>query len=662
MIPVILNSPEPMVNVRVITLKDYSEQTLKTLHRVGVLHVEQGEELQPVDRAAIESQQKEVSELSAFVSDLLGYITEKQRVSPGEDVEVIYTRPFGEIGREVRSLYTRFTELYQKAVRIDEEIKALTEQKKYLGSLPQRYGIRLGDLKFSGDYLFSRVFTLPTEAYETLHDELEANLLEGAVGVVDNETVVHAIGKMENLETVESLISGAEGKILPIPDRDLTLGEFLEKSEDELHRLEEKSNKFYQELRSKVKQELERIALLRGALMAENQRLSVLTKACEAKYVTLVEGWIPEGNLESAVFELRKNVDYVFIDTRRPEPSEEPPTKMKNPTALRPFQVVVNLFAIPKYREWDPTPIIACSFAFFFGLMLADVVYAVGLMLGTRFLLPKLVDDTESEGFKLFQRLLYISSGVGLIIGLLTGTYMGDFYRFFGVESLVLSAGVERILGNPITFIMLALLIGLIHVNIGHMLALIRGIKERQKGVVPSKIGIFGLQICGIPIMLHTILRVDIPLLTTQTYSILGYALVASLVLVIASSVRQKGIFLGGLFWIFDLTGLLGDIMSYSRLAGVGLATFYLATVFNMMAEWLPTLPFLGAVIGGIVAVVILIFGHLINMMLAGLACFIHALRLCFVEFLFKFYEGGGREFSPFILRKRPSVLIGVKS
>jgi len=662
MIPVILNSPEPMVKVRVITLKDYSEQALKTLHKVGVLHVEQGEELKPVDKAAIEGQQKEVSELLAFVGGILGYITEKQQVSPGEDVEVIYTRPFGEIGREVRSLYTRFAELYQKAVKINEEIKALTEQKRYLGALTQHHDIRLRDLKFSGDYLFSRVFILPTEAYETLHDELEENLLESAVGAVDNETVVYAIGKRENLEAVESLVGGAEGKILPIPDRDLTLGEFLEKSEGELHRLEEKSTELYQELQGKVGQELKRIALLRGALIAENQRLSVLTKACEAKYVTLVGGWVPEDNLESTVFELRKNVDYVFIDTRRPEPSEEPPTKMKNPTPLRPFQVIVNLFAIPKYREWDPTPIIAYSFAFFFGLMLSDVVYAVGIMLGTRFFLPKLVDDRESEGFKLFQRVLYISSGVGLISGLMTGTYLGDFYRFFGVESLALSAGVERILGNPITFIMLSLLIGLIHMNIGHMLALIRGIKERQKGVVPNKIGIFGLQICGIPIMLHTILRVDIPLLTTQTYSILGYALVASLVLVIASSVRQKGIFLGGLFWIFDITGLLGDIMSYSRLAGVGLATFYLATVFNMMAEWLPTLPFLGAVIGGIVAVVILIFGHLINMMLAGLACFIHSLRLCFVEFLFKFYEGGGREFSPFILRKRPSVLIGVKS
>jgi len=78
--PLILNSPESMVKVRVMTLKDYSEQTFKTLHKVGVLHVEEAKELGPADKGAIESQRKEVSELRTFVSNMLSYITEKQQV------------------------------------------------------------------------------------------------------------------------------------------------------------------------------------------------------------------------------------------------------------------------------------------------------------------------------------------------------------------------------------------------------------------------------------------------------------------------------------------------------------------------------------------------------------------------------------------------------
>jgi len=125
---------------------------------------------------------------------------------------------------------------------------------------------------------------------------------------------------------------------------------------------------------------------------------------------------------------------------------------------------------------------------------------------------------------------------------------------------------------------------------------------------------------------------------------------------------------LGGIFWIFDLTGFLGDIMSYSRLAGVGLATFYLASSFNLLAEWFSSTlsnlitGTLGFIIGSIVAVIMLLAFHVFNLLLSSLAAFIHSLRLCFVEFLLKFYEGGGKKYAPFHLRYRRHVIVGTKS
>lgn len=662
MTPLILNSPESMVKVRVITLKDYSEPTFKTLHKLGVLHIEESRELKPVDKAAVESQHKEASELLTFVGNMLSYITEKQQVLPGEDAEVIYTKPFGEIGREVRSLYTRFAELHEKTVKIDKEIEQLAEQKKYLGAFSQQHDLRLRDLRFSGDYLFSTVFVLSTEAYETLHNQLNKYLLGGIIGTVENETVLYAISKVENREAIESLITNAGGKILLIPDEDLTLRKFLEKTEDKLHRLEEKLTKLYEELQTKAGQELRSIALFRLALIAENQRLSVLAKACEARYVTLIEGWIPENNIESAIFDLKENIDYVFIDTRKPEPSEEPPTKLKNPAGLKPFQVVVNLFGDPRYREWDPTPIVAYSFALFFGLMVADVVYALGLILVSRFLLVRFLGG--SEEVKLFQRLIYICGGVALAMGLLTGNYLGDIYLFFGFENLALVAGVQQALQNPLTFVMLALMIGFIHVNIAHVIALIKGVKERNQGIIIGKIGLFSLQF-GIPFIFHTMLRFDIPLFPPQLYAISPYVMGAGVVLVVVGSLKQSG-GIGAILWLFDVTGLLGDIMSYSRIAGVGLATFYLASAFNMLARLFSDIipiPGIAGVIGGaILAIVILLIGHLINLLLSLITGFVHSLRLCFVEFLIKFYEGGGMRYSPFRLRKRTSVLVGAKS
>ncbi len=657
----IVNTPEPMSKVRVMTAKDYSDEALKTLHRAGVLHVEESEELTPVDREAIEHERRGVFELLTSIDDVLAYIPKGERVELGEDIEVTYTRPLSEIDSETRSLCTKLGNMHQRAAKLEQEAEGLKELKRYVEPLRQRTDLRLRDLNFSGAYLLSRVFVLPSEIYEDTYAKIENYLFGSIVTTVENETLVYAIAKIEHQEIIECAVRDG-GKILAIPEEDLSPREFLEVAEDKIHSLEEELTKINGEIESKTRENLEKLVLLREALLAENERLSVLQKACEAKYVTLIEGWIPESNVESTTAELKQNIGYVFIDAREPEQAEEPPTKLRNPTGFKPFQTVVNLFGIPKYREWDPTPVIAYSFAFFFGLMLADVVYAIFIILLAKFVLPRFVDDPEAEGSKLFQRLLYISSGFGLIMGLLTGTYLGNFYTFLGIESLALSKGIASIFEDALSFIVFALIIGLIHVNIGHVLALIKGIKQGQKSVVPGRAGLFLLQIAGIPWIMHFLFDMDIPLLTAQMYSVLLYVVLLSIVLIVISSFMERGAFLGGIFWLFDITGLLGDVMSYCRLAGVGLATYYLAFCFNLMApllrDMIPAGPagVVQLVVGSLVFILILFVGHVINLLLAAISCFVHSLRLCFVEFMFKFYEGGGREYSPFRLRKRTLV------
>jgi V/A-type H+-transporting ATPase subunit I len=659
MMPLVVNTPDPMVKVRVMTAKDYSNEALKTLHRVGVLHVEESEELKPIDREAIEHGRREVGELLTAIDDVLAYIPKGEMVPLEEDIEVIYTRPFDETDSEVRLLCTKLSNMHQRAAKLNNEVKELTELSKYLGSPELQADIRLEDLGFSGGYLFSRVFVFPSEVYETLHHKLDNYLFGSTVATIEDETILYAIAKVEDQKLIESIVKDCGGKILQIPDENLTLTEFLRVVGGKIRSLGEELTKLHGEIEGKTRENLEKLVLFREALSAENERLSVLEKACEAKYVTLIEGWIPGSNAETAISEVKENIGYVFIDTRKPEQAEEPPTKMRNFTALKPFQTIVNLFATPKYREWDPTPIIAYSFAFFFGLMLGDVVYAIAIILFTKYVLRLFVDDPESEGVKLFQRTLYISSGVALIIGLLTGTYLGDFYTFFGIESLALVAGVKHLLGDCMLFIVFSLIIGLVHVNIAHVLAFIKGIKEGQNGVVIGKLGLFVLQIAGIPWIIHAMLHVDIPLLTTQIYSILLYVMALGIILIVVSSIMLKGAFIGGIFWLFDITGILGDVMSYCRLAGVGLATFYLAACFNLMAKLLSGMVPAGIahlILGSLIFIVILAIGHGINLVLSGITCFVHSLRLCFVEFLLKFYEGGGREYSPFRLRKRALV------
>ena len=661
--PVLVNTPDPMVKVRVVTPKDYTAQVLKTLHAIGVLHVEESEELQPVDKDAIERERRQVNELLNSVNDALAYLPKGEKIALEKEVEVIYAQPLEEIDSGVRALCTKLSKMHDIAAKLESQVRDLTELTRYLASLKDKADIKLSDLDFCGNYLFSRVFVLPSQSYETLYAKLGNYLFDSVVTTVGDETVLYAIAKVQDRETIESLVREGGGRVLQIPKKDLSLTEFLEVADGEIRNLQTELGKLRTEIESKTRENAEQLVLFREALSSESERLAVLAKACEAKYVTLIQGWIPEAGAEDTISQIKQKASYVFVDTSRPQEAEEPPTKFRNPRPFRPFQTVVKLFGVPRYREWDPTPVISYSFPFFFGLMMNDVAYSAILLLFANRGLRMFVDDPETEGFKLFQRMLYISGGVGLIFGFLTGSYFGNFVQLFGIESVAINEWIKSLLGNPIRFIILSICIGLIHVNLAHFMTFIRAIKERKQGTVVSKVGLFLLEIGAIPWIVHYLLHVDIPILPPWIYPILLYIAAAGLVFIVVSYLRMNGVLLGGVFSLSEVTGILGDVMSYCRLAGVGLATYYLAYSFNLMATILPDLMpgAIRVVVGPLVAVLILVLGHVINAALSGISCFVHSLRLCFVEFLLKFYEGGGREYSPFRLKARP-VFVKVKA
>ncbi|MCL0092482.1 hypothetical protein M1N92_02260 [Dehalococcoidia bacterium] len=669
-LPLLLNTPEPMVMVRVVTTRDRSDATLKTLHEEGVLHVEQSKELKPVERAAIEGARSRVSESLKYINEILSYIPEKEKVFLKEDLTTRYLRPFDEIESNTRSLYATLTDLYKKAAGLEGEIKRLREDNRYLRPLSEaseEIDLSLADLSFCGNYLFSRIFVMPLELQRSFLDRIRPHTLHTVVATTENEAVVYVIARVEGKKTIEDAASDLGCRTLEIAPEDLTLKHFLVIIEGRIQGLKEQLTAVTRELEAKTREHLAEVVLLKEVLSAESERLAILEKASEAKYVTMVEGWIPEANVESAMLHLKEAIDIVFVDVRAATESEEPPAKFNNLGPLRPFEVVVKLFGVPGYREWDPTPIIAYTFAIFFGLMLGDVIYGLGLILAARFILPSFTGDPESDNFKLFQRLIYTSSVIALIVGLLSGTALGDFTgRFLGIYEgdWALVGPFREVIMNPVYFIVGALVIGIIHIILAHLLGFIRGARERSKGIMLSRAGSLSVIIFGIPFLLYGMMDFRVVPVGEGVYTIFGYlAAVGFVMIVVAAFVQMKG--LGAIFWLLDVTGILGDIMSYARLAGVGLATFYLAYSFNMLGEMiygalsgmLPGL--LGVAIGGIATIIVLLFGHSLNLALSGLGAFIHSLRLCFVEFMFKFYEGGGRQYEPFCLKPRTFIVVG---
>ncbi len=656
-----INHPVPMEKVRVITLKDNAEKTFQTLQKVGVLHVEEAKELKPVDREVIEQSRKEVGELLNFATTILSYIPEEKKASIElKNFDVIYTRSFREVRDEIKLLYNKANALREKITAVEAEAANLNDTKKYLEPLAAASDLKLSDLNYNGEFLIARVFVLSTETFRTVEDRLKNVLFENICVTVDTETVCHAVAEAGNQKTIETLITDAGGRILTIPGEKETLREYLKADDAKIGELQTKINELRAELQQKVGEDTERIILLREALLAESERLDVLGKAAEAKYITLIEGWVPRPNVEKLMAAVRQEIEYAYVDARDPVSGETPPTKTENYAVVAPFTLIRDLFGTPKYTEWDPTPVVAYSFALFFGIMTADVVYALGIAAFARFVVPKFVDDPNSEGVRLFRRVLYTGAVVSGIIGLLSGSWLADFFpAVFGFE-MPSYPPVANAFGNPISFIILACAIGFVHVNIAHVYAFIQAIQAKNKGVIVTKVGFFALQIFTI---LLVIASVGIVPAIAGMGSIFLYGLYASLGMLIVGIIMQVSYF-GVLMWVFEITGLVGDILSYSRLAGVGMAGFYLGKAMNMLAMILRTMipgP-IGLIFGTLVAIGVLVFGHAINTVLCIQGGFVHSMRLCLVEFMFKFYEGGGSKYNPFSLKATRSLIIKEKA
>lgn len=663
--PLIVNLPEPMFKLKVVTVKDSFEQALSVLQETGVLHIEEAKELSPVEREAVEERRAQVRRALTAVQDVLASLPGEREVFV-EDVSL----SIDDALEGVRKIQTGHARLLSEIQEQEQKIALSRGLERYLTLLPGSAGMSLRDFRHSGTYLFTAVYVFSEEGFRTFRDRAASRIIEEVHASSGGEIVAYVIARKEDRKALEEIVSNLGAVPLDVPDRDDTLSAFLAEEGKRREERERDLAGLQGNLQGFIRDSLADLALYREVLTAEYDRLSALDWASGTSYVTLMEGWVPEGALDTVSARLREAVPYSFIDSRRPEEGEEPPTRLRNPKGIRPFEVVVKLFSVPRYREWDPTPVVAYFFAFFFGIMLNDMVYAVGLLILARFFLDRLVEDPTSEGTTLFRRVLYIGGVVSLVFGILSGTYLGDFLnRYFGIplDTIALSRGIQQRLSDPISFIVLALIIGLVHLNLAHLLGLIRGIQERNRGIVLNKIGLFLIQIFGIPYLFHGMLQIDLVPVSGAVFGTFAYPMYFGLVLVIVGSVLQMGA-LGAVFWLFDVTGILGDVMSYSRLAGVGLATFYLASSFNLLADWVSrgvssALPgVVGVAVGFLLGLVLLVIFHVFNLLLSILAAFIHSLRLCFVEFLLKFFEGGGREYSPLQWRLRKRIILGKKS
>ncbi|MDY6825897.1 MAG: V-type ATP synthase subunit I [Bacillota bacterium] len=382
--------------------------------------------------------------------------------------------------------------------------------------------------------------------------------------------------------------------------------------------------------------ELEELLAHRTMLMACHDHISNELKKHEAvsnlvrtEKSFLLEGWVPVPVLSSLEQKIATETETAVMKSRDPEPGEDIPILLHNSGPVEAYEVVTKLYSTPKKNELDPTPFLAPFFFVFFGICLSDAGYGVILALMALFISRKL--KLGGMGKQLIQ-LLFFGGISSVIFGILFGGYFGDFFK---LPPLWFNP-----LEDPMQMLIYCFALGLIHIYFGMGLQAYRNIKARQPLNALFDQGSWFIFLNGL-----------IMLLLPQ-FSAVGkwLAIGGAAALILTQGRTQQGIIkklMSGLVSLYNITGYLSDVLSYSRLLALGLATGVIATAINSMGDMVA-----GSIVGTIIMIGVLLIGHLFNIIISTLSSYVHTSRLQYIEFFSKFFEGGGSSFQPFGIKR----------
>jgi|AntRauTorckE6833_2_1112554.scaffolds.fasta_scaffold00191_26 V/A-type H+-transporting ATPase subunit I len=384
---------------------------------------------------------------------------------------------------------------------------------------------------------------------------------------------------------------------------------------------------------------LRQLQVVGEILSWQKDRYDVVNNAVATRYTVVFDGWLNSNKQASIEAEFaKKDLAATFSNLEIVE-DEQPPVDIENNSFFRPFEAVTRLYGMPGYRDLDPTVFLAAFFFLFFGLSLTDVGYGLFLMTVSLIVLTLF---KVTEGTRLFAKLLLFVGFSTVLVGALFGGYLG-------IDPAMLPDSLKAIqlfdpIGNPLPVFYLALGLGVFQVMVGMLVKIYSEYKQGRlmTGVLDQ--GPWFFVFCMAVLALGTAIDY-VSFLPMETVINLIYV---GLVLVVLSAGRKGDTIVvkikDSLSALYDSIGYFSDILSYSRLLALGLATTALAFAVNMIAGMVFNKE---SYISYILAGLVLIIGHMFTLAVNTLGAFIHSARLQFVEFFGKFIVGTGREFHP---------------
>ncbi len=417
-------------------------------------------------------------------------------------------------------------------------------------------------------------------------------------------------------------------------------------------------------LQSKLEKEQQLLANLKSCSdeirKAYNDSLSRLdlyfaeaaTEKAVDNYLTVLTGFAPTSD-DKRLCASFDSMD-IYYSHEAATKEDNPPVKLKNNWFAKNFEVLTGMYGVPAYDEFDPTPVLGPFFMLFFAMCMGDAGYGILLMLIALVLRLKMKDSSLGK----MHRLIAFLGGMTFVVGLFLGTFFGmsileASWAPAWLKGLCIDGWFPdaKIAGFPVQMV-LAVAIGVLHICLAMIIKTINFTKRFGFKKTVATWGWTTLIVGGLVVV--SLGMTEVLSAEAFKWTIIALAVVSGLAIYVFNTPGRNPLLnIGSGLWdTYNMvTGLLGDVLSYIRLYALGLAGGMLGNAFNIMGTMILDIPVPG--VNWVFCIIILIFGHVLNLAMSCLGAFVHPLRLTFVEYFKNSgYEGSGAKYNPLTKKK----------